>query len=128
MQIFDLKAVESLGLPIEVIDGVPCIVASNMNFVTLQGARNVTFSIPNSTADEPIDAITTLLGATVVDGVGNKVMLTNLHTFGGFIGLRGLFLPQVSSTAETARLDTARVVGVRRLNLYTMEIFVSVFA
>lgn len=121
MQIFDLKVVESLGLPVEVIDGVPCIVAGTIDF-SAQGTQRLAITVPEHDPIEFRNVLPALLGVSVVDMRGARVVITNVDASGGNNVARGLCMPPLS-VGQTLTLSALRFVGIQRLNSTTIVIF-----
>ena len=122
MQIFDLKVVESLGLPVEVVDGVPCIVASKLDFRNLTGERSMTITVPNHDALQFRDVLGQLLGVAIRDSRGETVMITNVMLGGGQNVARGLYMPPLT-IGQTAITTTLRLVGIQRASATAITIF-----
>lgn len=123
MQIFDLKVVESLGLPVEVINGVPCIVAGDLNF-SIEDTQTMDITVPEHTVADFYDALTSFLGVCIVDGTEASVMITNVSKNLLAPVARGLFLPN-ATPLQRIRISYTRYVGVQRKDATTITIFVA---
>lgn len=121
MQIFDLKAIESLGLPIEVVDGVPCIkVVMSFQQAT---QSSVTISVP---ANDPLqfrDVLPQLLGVCLIDRDGERVVITNVSTVGGVLLARGLYTMPIQA-GQTVSISALKYVGLVRTNQTTVTVFI----
>lgn len=121
MQIFDLKAIESLGLPVEVVDGVPCIKVA-MSFQQASQS-SVTISVPTNDPLQFRDVLSQLLGVCIMDTAGEKVVITNVSTGGGALLARGLYVMPIQ-VGQTVSLSAFKYVGLTRTNQTTVTVFI----